>query len=95
MGRRGYRHAASRRRTPTSISTRARRVKEFPDYYIADATLENGRKITDANPQQKDFLWTQGRPADRLHQHASGEKLQGALYLPANYEPGEEVPDNR
>lgn len=66
-------------------------VQEFPNYYVANASLENGRKLTDANPQQKDFLWTKG---SRLidYQSTWGVKLQGTLYLPANYEPGKSYP---
>jgi len=61
-------------------------VSEFPDYRVM-----NGAKITDANPQQKDFLWTKG---SRLVEYTSdkGDKLQGTLYLPANYEPGKKYP---
>jgi dipeptidyl aminopeptidase/acylaminoacyl peptidase len=61
-------------------------VSEFPDYHVL-----NGAKITDANPQQKDFFWTKG---SRLIEYTSdkGDKLQGTLYLPANYEPGKSYP---
>jgi dipeptidyl aminopeptidase/acylaminoacyl peptidase len=64
---------------------------DFPNYYLSNAKLESGKKITDANPQQKDFLWTKGV---RLIDYTSdkGDKLQGALYLPANYQPGKTYP---
>jgi dipeptidyl aminopeptidase/acylaminoacyl peptidase len=67
-------------------------VNEFPNYYAAtNASLSNASKITDANPQQKEFLWSKG---SRLVDYVSdkGDKLQGALYLPANYEPGKSYP---
>jgi dipeptidyl aminopeptidase/acylaminoacyl peptidase len=66
-------------------------VKASPDYYLAGKTLENGQKITDANPQQKDYLWTSGV---RIIDYTStrGEKLQAALYLPANYDPAKKYP---
>jgi acetyl esterase/lipase len=65
-------------------------VSEFPDYHIA-VGAGAGPKITDANPQQKDFLWTKG---SRLIEYTSdkGDKLQGTLYLPANYESGKSYP---
>ena len=65
--------------------------QDYPDYYLADASLSNGRKITTANPQQKDFLWSSG---SRLIEYTSakGDKLQGALFLPANYQPGKSYP---
>jgi len=64
---------------------------DFPNYYVANADLKGGRQITDANPQQKDFAWTSGV---RLvnYTSAKGDKLQGALYLPANYQPGKKYP---
>jgi dienelactone hydrolase len=66
-------------------------ARDFPNYYVANADFKGGRQLTDANPQQKDFAWTSGV---RLinYTSAKGDKLQGALYLPANYEPGKKYP---
>jgi dipeptidyl aminopeptidase/acylaminoacyl peptidase len=66
-------------------------TQESGDFYAADANLANGVKITDANPQQKDFAWTKGV---RLIEYAGqrGDRLQGDLYLPANYQPGKKYP---
>jgi dipeptidyl aminopeptidase/acylaminoacyl peptidase len=65
--------------------------RDFPNYFVANADLKGGRQLTDADPQQKDFAWTSGV---RLinYTSAKGDKLQGALYLPANYEPGKKYP---
>jgi len=65
--------------------------QQFPDYYVASPDFKSGRRITDANPQQKDFAWSSGA---RLIKYVSdkGDTLQGALYLPANYEPGKKYP---
>ena len=64
---------------------------DFPNYYVANADLRGGRQITDANPQQKEFAWSSGA---KLIKYVSdkGDTLQGALYLPANYEPGKKYP---
>ena len=66
-------------------------ARDFPNYQMAGADFRAVRQITDANPQQKEFAWTSGV---RLINYASdkGDKLQGALYLPANYEPGKKYP---
>ncbi len=66
-------------------------ISEYPNYYAANGLLENGKQITDANPQQKEFLWSKGV---QLVDYSStrGEKLQAALYLPANYQPGKHYP---
>jgi dipeptidyl aminopeptidase/acylaminoacyl peptidase len=66
-------------------------ASEFPNYYVASADLKTGRQITDVNPQQKDFAWTSGVKLIN-YTSAKGDKLQGALYLPANYEPGKKYP---
>jgi dipeptidyl aminopeptidase/acylaminoacyl peptidase len=63
----------------------------FPDYYASDASLKNGQRLTNANPQQSTFLWSKGvKLID--YTSAKGDKLQGALYLPANYEEGKSYP---
>ena len=65
--------------------------QDSPDYYLADASLSNGQKLTNANPQQKDFLWSSGSKLVD-YTSAKGDKLQGALFLPANYQPGKSYP---
>ena len=66
-------------------------TQEYPNYYFAQAALEGGQKVTDANPQQKDFAWSKGsRVID--YTSAKGDKLQATLYLPADYEPGKSYP---
>jgi len=66
-------------------------TQDYPDYYAAGPQLDNGKRATDANPQRKDFLWPAGV---KLVDYTStrGEKLQAALYLPANYQPGKRYP---
>lgn len=65
---------------------------EYPNFLLAsNSSLEGGVKVTDANPQQKDKAWTDGvKVID--YTSTKGDKLQGALYLPANYEPGKKYP---
>jgi dipeptidyl aminopeptidase/acylaminoacyl peptidase len=62
-------------------------TRAYPDYYL----LAGDARVTDANPQQKDYLWTSGV---RLVDYTStrGDKLQAALYLPANYDPAKRYP---
>jgi dipeptidyl aminopeptidase/acylaminoacyl peptidase len=65
--------------------------KDYPDFYATDASLKPGTRITEANPQQKDFLWSDGaRLVD--YESAKGDRLQAALFLPANYEKGKSYP---
>ena len=64
--------------------------EEFPDYYLADTRLQNQRKITDANPQQAEYAW--GRRILIDYTNSKGERLQGTLALPPNYEEGKQYP---
>jgi dipeptidyl aminopeptidase/acylaminoacyl peptidase len=68
-------------------------VKEFPDYSVAVGvdSLKSARRLTNANPQQSEYAWSSGA---RLVDYVTdkGDSLQGALYLPANYEPGKAYP---
>ena len=78
------------RKADTFLYTR-QTVVDFPDYYVTDASLAPGRRITDANPQQKSIAWSAGaRLID--YTSAKGAQLQAAMYLPANYEPGKKYP---
>ena len=64
----------------------------FPDWYVADAGLTNARRVTDANPQQKDVAWSAGARLIDYTCDNNGERLQGALFLPAGYEEGKQYP---
>jgi dipeptidyl aminopeptidase/acylaminoacyl peptidase len=62
-----------------------------PDYYVGDRSLEQARRLSDANPQIRDIAWSSGAQLVN-YVNAKGDKLQGALYLPANYEKGKSYP---
>ena len=66
-------------------------VKDFPDYWVTTDGFAAPRRLTTANPQQRDYAWSSGA---RLVDYVTdkGDSLQGALYLPANYEPGKKYP---
>jgi len=63
---------------------------DFPDYYVCDSTFKDPVKISDANPQQKDFAW--GRRVLVVYSNSSGEKPQATLTLPAAYQAGKKYP---
>ncbi|HYW52122.1 MAG TPA: prolyl oligopeptidase family serine peptidase [Gemmatimonadaceae bacterium] len=64
----------------------------FPDFYAADAGLANVRRLTDANPQQSEVAWSAGARLIEYTCDNTGDKLQGALFLPAGYETGKKYP---
>lgn len=65
--------------------------QDFPNFHLASASFGSEKQLTDANPQQRQIAWSAGT---KLVDYTStkGDKLQGTLYLPANYEPGKKYP---
>ncbi len=63
---------------------------EFPDLRVSGAGFTDSKKISDANPQQKEFLWGHRVLFDFKNQ--GGVRLQGVLTLPDDYKPGEKRP---
>ncbi|MFO0845593.1 MAG: prolyl oligopeptidase family serine peptidase [Gemmataceae bacterium] len=64
---------------------------QYPDWYSTDAGLKSARRLTDANPQQGRYQFCSGAMLVN-YESAKGDRLQGALYLPANYEKGKKYP---
>ncbi len=64
---------------------------EPADYYATDAKFGEPKRLTDMRPQVAGFNWT---PGVQLINYTcdKGDKLQAALYLPANYEKGKSYP---
>ena len=63
---------------------------EFPDLQITDSSFRELRKVSDANPQQKRFLWG---TAELMHfRNADGVPLSGVLYKPENFDPHKKYP---
>jgi dipeptidyl aminopeptidase/acylaminoacyl peptidase len=61
------------------------------DYYATDSKFGEPKRLTDMRPQVAAFNWT---PGVQLVNYTcdKGDKLQAALYLPANYEKGKSYP---
>jgi dipeptidyl aminopeptidase/acylaminoacyl peptidase len=64
---------------------------DYPNYIVAGPDLRNGKQITDANPQQAQFLWCSGARLVDYHSKQD-ERLQAALFLPAGYIEGRSYP---
>jgi dipeptidyl aminopeptidase/acylaminoacyl peptidase len=63
---------------------------DSPDYFAARGGLAPGDRVTGTNPFQDDYLW--GRSELIEFENAHGQRLQGALFYPADYEPGTRYP---
>jgi dipeptidyl aminopeptidase/acylaminoacyl peptidase len=63
---------------------------EFYDLWTSDLTFQNIRKITDANPQQKDYLW--GTVEMVNWKDFKGVEQKGLLYKPENFDSTKKYP---
>jgi dipeptidyl aminopeptidase/acylaminoacyl peptidase len=62
----------------------------FPDVWTSDLDFDHARKISDANPQQEQYIWPKVQIVEWLS--FSGEKLKGLLYLPENLDFAKKYP---
>ena len=63
---------------------------EFPDLRISGPDFKSAKKITDANPQQSEYMW--GKRILFDFKNKDGVRLQGILAIPDDYKPGEKRP---
>jgi dipeptidyl aminopeptidase/acylaminoacyl peptidase len=64
--------------------------EEFPDLLSTDTNFAKLQKVTDANPQQSQFIWG---TAELIHyRNADGVPLKGILYKPENFDPSKKYP---
>jgi dipeptidyl aminopeptidase/acylaminoacyl peptidase len=63
---------------------------DFPNYYVSGTDFKNPEKITEANPQQKEYAWGKRILID--YKNSNGVDLQATLTLPANYKEKEKYP---
>ncbi|CAD0005330.1 alpha/beta hydrolase family protein [Flavobacterium chungangense] len=62
----------------------------FPDLWWGTAGFGSQQKITDVNPQQKEYAW--GTSKLITWTTFNGKENQGNLYLPENYDPKKKYP---
>lgn len=63
---------------------------DSPDYFVAQGDFSKSKQISHTNPFQKDYAW--GKSELIEYTNANGRKLQGALFYPADYQPGKKYP---
>jgi dipeptidyl aminopeptidase/acylaminoacyl peptidase len=64
--------------------------QDYPDLRVARGDFRNATRISDANPQQAEYVW--GRNVLFDYTNADGVELQGVLTLPEDYVEGERRP---
>jgi dipeptidyl aminopeptidase/acylaminoacyl peptidase len=68
----------------------AQTFEEFPDLWLSGPDFENPKKISQANPQQANYLW--GKAGLITYLNADGRELQAILIKPENFDPGKKYP---
>jgi len=63
---------------------------EYPDVWLTNAALQDPVKVTDANPQQKDYNW--GKAELVSWRSNDGVELQGILIKPENFDYAKKYP---
>ena len=64
--------------------------QNFPDIFASDMTFQTITKISEANPQQKDYAWGTVELVD--YKAFDGTPLQGLLYKPENFDATKKYP---
>jgi len=63
---------------------------DYPNLWFSNMDFNIRRQISDANPQQKNYLWGDVDLVEWTS--GDGEKLQGLLYKPENFDPKKKYP---
>ncbi len=62
----------------------------FPDIQISDLSFKKPTKVSNANPQQDEFIW--GTAELVSWTSLDGRKLEGTLHKPADFDPNKKYP---
>ena len=63
---------------------------EFPDVWLSSTDFGESTELSEANPQQQDYLW--GSVELVSWKSADGTPLDGLLYKPENFDPNQQYP---
>ncbi|MFQ5630441.1 MAG: alpha/beta hydrolase family protein, partial [bacterium] len=64
--------------------------EDSPDYFVTGDDYAESVQVSNTNPFQKDYAW--GKSELIEYTNDNGRRLQGALFYPANYQPGKKYP---
>jgi dienelactone hydrolase len=84
---RGY---LSKAKNSNNIIFKKESLSVYPDLWISNLNFENPKRISNTNPQQKDYNWG---TVDLVHWTSlDGKELDGLLYKPENFDPNKKYP---
>ena len=69
---------------------RSETYADSPNFFTTNYAFASPVQQTNTNPQQSEFEW--GRSELIHYKNSDGKEMQGALFYPANYEPGKKYP---
>ncbi len=84
-----YSHPLKAKNAP-EIIWRKESFRVYPDLYVSNLQFSNTKKISNTNPQQKDYLWGTVKLVHWVT--FDGDTMQGLLYKPANFDPNKKYP---
>jgi dipeptidyl aminopeptidase/acylaminoacyl peptidase len=82
--------APTKAKNAESLVFTVQRFDEFPDLWATDTTFANPKKVTDANPQQKEYVWGTSELIEYVN--ADGRTLRAILTRPENFDPSKKYP---
>lgn len=72
------------------LAIRCQTFVEYPDLWLTNTRFETPRKITETNPQQKEYIWGK---AEQIHWlSADGDELMGVVIKPEDFDPTKKYP---
>ena len=84
-----YRGPAKAKNAEVLIWTKST-FKQYPDLWVSGKDFSNARRISNTNPQQKNYRWGNVKLVDWTS--GDGEKLQGMLFTPEDFDPNKKYP---
>ncbi len=66
------------------------RFDEFPDLWVSDTSFRDMKKVSNANPQQSEYLW--GKAELMQYINADGKTLRAIIAKPENFDPSKKYP---
>ncbi|MFT5142812.1 MAG: dipeptidyl aminopeptidase/acylaminoacyl peptidase [Rhodothermales bacterium] len=63
---------------------------EFPNLWVTDDSFDDWTQLSDANPQQSEYLWGTAELVNWTS--TDGDRLEGILYKPEGFDPGKKYP---
>jgi dienelactone hydrolase len=89
MGARAYGNPVKAKNAETYLLTIST-FGDYPDYFVTGPDFREFKRVTDANPKTRDFVW--GKAELVRYKNTDGVELAGMLIKPENFEPHKKYP---